>query len=166
MDFYLVKPIQAQFILSTRYFSTDAVTDLTIGVGMMLYAGFHLRLSLQVGNLPLYLLLMVNGIAIYYSIMFLMVTSSFWFLRFNAGQIWWQLTNMARQPGELFPGKLQLILTYCLPMLVIVNFPVKALLGRLSLSQAALGFLMSAVLLLLSSLFFNVAIKRYRSASS
>jgi ABC-2 type transport system permease protein len=166
LDFYLVKPVSAQFVLSTRYFSSDAVADATVGISLMLYAASKLDLHPSLSGALLFGLLLLNGLALYYSIMFILVTSAFWFIRFNAMDIWWQLTNIVRQPAELFPGRIKAFLTWCLPMLIIVNFPVKALLGRLDLPSAALAMLASLLLLFASSAFFKLALKRYRSASS
>ncbi|MEK7765073.1 MAG: ABC-2 family transporter protein, partial [bacterium] len=91
---------------------------------------------------------------------------SFWFMRFHTMDIWWQMTNIARNPAEIFRGKLLFIFTYCIPMLVIVNFPVKAYLHRLPWWQAAWGLVVSGALLVFSSWFFAFALRRYRSASS
>ncbi len=166
LDFYLAKPINTQFIISTRHFNMGAVTDSGVGACLMIYAGWKLQLQVAPAQVLAFLLFLLNGIALYYSIMFIMVTSSFWFLRFHAMDVWWQLTNVARQPAELFPGKIKFILTYCLPMLVIVNFPVKAFLKKLSLGMAVYGLGISLLMLAVSALFFNFALRRYRSASS
>jgi ABC-2 type transport system permease protein len=166
LDFYLAKPLNTQFFISTRFFNASGLTDSVIGLSLMGYAAFRLGLPFEPARVLFFLLLMFNGLLIYYALMMAMVTTSFWFLRFHAMQIWWQLSNVARHPADLFPGRLRFILTYCIPMLVAVNFPVKAFLNRLDAGSALLGFTLALALLAGSSLFFNFALRRYRSASS
>jgi len=166
MDFYLVKPVNTQFLISTRYTSFDSLADTLTGLALMGYAGWQLGLKVSPANLLAFSMLILNGVVLYYAVMFISVTISFWFLRFHAMDIWWQMTNMARQPAEIFSGTLKWILTYCIPMLVIVNFPVKAYLDRLPWHLALWGFTISAVLLLFGNWFFSFALRRYRSASS
>ncbi|WP_084048832.1 ABC-2 family transporter protein [Deinococcus hopiensis] len=45
MDFTLLKPIGAQLNVSTRYLNVLRVTDLLVGLGLLVYAGAHLTLS-------------------------------------------------------------------------------------------------------------------------
>lgn len=166
LDFYLAKPLNTQFFISTRYFSVEDLSDTLIGFGLMAFSAWRLDAHVSWLRLGGYFFLMINGVALYYAIMFIMVTAAFWFIRFNAMDIWWQLSNLARQPADLFPGKVQFVLTYCLPMLVIVNFPVKMFLTKLTLVQALTGCGATVVMLFASKAFFDLAIKRYRSASS
>jgi ABC-2 type transport system permease protein len=166
LDFYMVKPLNTQFFISTRYFNFDSLSDTLVGVGLMGYAGWRLGTQVTAGNTLVFLALLANSVALYYAIMFAMVTAAFWFIRFQPMDVWWQLTNLARQPAELFPQKVQFVFTYCLPMLIIVNFPVKAFLGRLAPWSILAAFLATALMLWASNAFFNMAIRRYRSASS
>lgn len=166
MDFYLIKPVNTQFLISTRYTSFDSLADTLVGFALMGYAGWQLNVQVTPANLLLFGVLVLNGVALYYAIMFISVTISFWFLRFHAMDIWWQMTNIARQPAEIFSGILKWIFTFCVPMLVIVNFPVKAYLDRLPWGLALWGVIASIALLVFGNWFFSFAVRRYRSASS
>jgi ABC-2 type transport system permease protein len=166
LDFYLLKPVHPQFLISTRYASFDSLTDTAIGFALMFYALVKLEAQVTLGGALAFAVLVVNGVALYYVMMFIAVTLSFWFVRFHVMEIWWQMTNMARQPAEIFRGTLAMILTYCLPMLVVVNFPVKAYLGRLTWPLGLWGIGVTAALLAFSAWFFQLALTRYRSASS
>lgn len=166
LDFYLIKPVHPQFLVSTRYASFEDLADTLIGFAMMTYAGWHLPIKASPADLAAFVLLAVNGVVLYYAIMFISVTVSFWFMRFHMMDIWWQMTGIARNPAEIFRGKLLFVFTYCIPMLVIVNFPVKAYLHRLPWHQGLWGLVASGGLLAFSSWFFGFALRRYRSASS
>jgi len=166
LDFHLLKPVNTQFLVSARYADFEAVPNTVLGLVFMGWCAFKLKASMSLPALASFALFIINGVALYYFIMFISVTVSFWFMRFQAMNVWWQLTTLGRQPAEIFPPRLKFILTYCLPMLVIVNFPVKAFLGRLTLADGLWGLLMTLALLVFSGWFFGVALKRYRSASS
>lgn len=166
LDFYLLKPVNPQFLVSTRYASFDALIDTIMGFATLGYALFQLHRSVTVANLAAFVLLSVNGVLLYYALMVVFVTCSFWFTRFHVMEVWWQMTNVARQPAEIFRGKLQFIFTFCIPMLVIANFPVKAYLDRLPWYLGLYGLVLTAAVLAGSSWFFAHALKRYRSASS
>lgn len=166
LDFYLLKPVYPQFLVSTRYASFDSFIDTILGFITMGWALAHLHQTVSAPNLALFALLALAGVLLYYAIMTAAVTLSFWFMRFHVMEIWWQMTNIARQPAEIFRGKLEFIFTFGIPMLVIANYPVKAYLDRLPWYLVLHGLAATVVMLLAASWFFNVALRRYRSASS
>jgi ABC-2 type transport system permease protein len=166
LDFYLLKPVSTQFLISARYADFEAVPNTVVGFVFVAWCAYRLHAVFSWAALAAFTLFVVNGVVLYYTLLFVSVTISFWFMRFHAMNIWWQLTSLARQPAEVFPPALRFVLTYCLPMLVIVNFPVKAYLGRLPLSAGVGALLATAALLALSQVFFTFALRRYRSASS
>ena len=166
LDFYLLKPVNPQFLISTRYASFDSLIDTLMGFATLGYALFMLHRTATPLNMIEFVLLAINGVLLYYAIMVIFVTFSFWFTRFHVMEVWWQMTNVARQPAEIFKGKLQFIFTFCVPMLVIANFPVKAYLDRLPWYLGLYGLGVTACALAGSSWFFAYALKRYRSASS
>jgi len=166
MDFYLLKPVNTQFLISARYADFEAVPNTLIGFAFMAWCVVKLKAAFSLPALAAFLVFVVNGVTLYYTIMFVSVTISFWFMRFHAMSIWWQLTSLGRQPAEIFPAGLKFVLTYCLPMLVIVNFPVKAYLNRLPLHLALWGLAVTVAMLAFSQWFFRFALRRYRSASS
>jgi len=166
LDFYLVKPVSTQFLISARYADFEAIPNTLVGFAFIAWCATKLHAVFSWTALAAFSLYVVNGVVLYYTLMFLSVTVSFWFVRFHAMNIWWQLTSLARQPAEVFPGPIRFALTYVVPMLVIVNFPVKAYLGRLPLSAGAWAIAATLGLLAFSQVFFNFALRRYRSASS
>ena len=166
MDFYLIKPVHPQFLVSTRYASFDSFIDTILGLATAGYALVRLHRSVTPENLALFVLLALAGVMLYYAIMTAAVTLSFWFMRFHVMEIWWQMTNIARQPADIFKGKLEFIFTFCIPMLVIANYPVRAYLDRLPWYLVLHAVLATAVMLAASAWFFDFALRRYRSASS
>lgn len=76
------------------------------------------------------------------------------------------LTNMARFPTDIYQKGVRFVLTFVVPVVVLITFPAKALLGILSLKGVVLAFLASGFLLSTSLKFWRFALSRYSSASS
>lgn len=76
------------------------------------------------------------------------------------------LTNMARFPTDIYQRGVRFILTFAIPVVVLITFPAKALLGLLSFKGVLLAFLASCFLLLVSLKFWKFALSQYSSASS
>src|SRR6185503_14148370 len=140
--------------------------DTIMGFATLGYALFQLHRAVTLANLAAFVLLSVNGVLLYYALMVVLVTCSFWFTRFHVMEVWWQMTNIARQPADIFRGRFEFIFTYCIPMLVIANFPVRAYLDRLPWYLGLYGLAISAAMFAAATAFFTYALKRYRSASS
>lgn len=76
------------------------------------------------------------------------------------------LSNMARFPTDIYQKGVRFTLTFVVPVVILITFPAKALLGLLSLKGIVLAFLASGFLLLASLKFWRFALSRYSSASS
>jgi len=76
------------------------------------------------------------------------------------------LTSMARFPTDIYQKGVQMILTFVIPVVILITVPAKALLGILSW-QGALGSIAISLLALFASLrFWRYSLKQYSSASS
>lgn len=76
------------------------------------------------------------------------------------------LTNMARFPTDIYQKGVQFILTFPIPIIILITVPAKALMGLLSWQLAGLSFLIGVPFLIGSFKFWQYSLKRYSSASS
>lgn len=76
------------------------------------------------------------------------------------------LTNMARFPTDIYKKGIQYILTFTIPVIILITVPAKALLGILSWQGMILSFLISGLFLWGSLRFWRYALTQYSSASS
>jgi ABC-2 type transport system permease protein len=76
------------------------------------------------------------------------------------------LTNMARFPTDIYTKGIRLILTFTIPVVILITVPAKALIGVLSWQWVIFSFLISGIFLFLSFCFWKFALTRYSSASS
>ena len=80
--------------------------------------------------------------------------------------IYRDLTSFGRFPVDIYKQPIQGLLTYLIPVGIMITFPAKALMGLMSTGGVLLSLLIGVVAILLSFKFWNFALKKYASASS
>lgn len=80
--------------------------------------------------------------------------------------IYRDLTNMARFPTDIYQRGIQAVLTFTIPVVILITIPAKALLGLLSWQWLILSFVISGLFLWGSLRFWKYALTHYSSASS
>ena len=80
--------------------------------------------------------------------------------------IWRDLFGLARFPTDIYSPKTRFVLTFLLPIILVVTFPAKALMGLLTWPWVIFSFTMGIGLVFLSLRFWRFALRRYHSASS
>jgi ABC-2 type transport system permease protein len=165
LDFVLLKPIDAQFWLSTRNLSVWGVPDMLYGLGVMLYGGSHLGLPpwrYLAGLLPL-----AVALAILYSIWFMLATTSLWFVKIhNVTNLLRGLLEAGRFPAPAYPPVYRVVFTFVLPVAFLTTVPACAILERPWGVSWLAAVLLAAVLAILSRWFWRFGLSRYTSASS
>ncbi|UCG88262.1 MAG: ABC-2 family transporter protein [Gemmatimonadota bacterium] len=181
LDFALVKPIDTQFLISLGRIEWSSIGPFTCGLLLMAYS-LH-QIHLGSGYVPgavevlLYVFYLGCGVAIYYSLMIAMASTSIWLGRNRTLlDFWFYITNFSRYPMEIYQRGLGFALlyffTYFVPVLVAVNVPARLLVRPLSPQHTEDWILPPfAVLATLGSLaasrwVFNRSLLSYRSASS
>jgi ABC-2 type transport system permease protein len=179
LDFLLVKPAGTQFLVSVSKIDYSALANVPFGIALTVYAGGSLGLRPGPAEIALYVVLILAGLAILYSLMFLLSTTAIWAVRTQfLYEAWFHLTSFGRYPesvygggrGESF-GRLRFVLTYLFPILVVANWPARQLLSddpEKMLRPELVGFAAAAAVVLAaaSGAFFRRALRSYRSASS
>jgi ABC-2 type transport system permease protein len=168
LDFLLLLPVNTRFIVSLRQVDLGAFVNAASAVALMAYAAHQLHLVPTFVQVLGFLALCATGIAIHYSLMFLLASISFWTVRAQ-GIVWgyYNLFNIARMPDEAFHGLFKIVFTFALPMLLVSNVPARLLTDKLSTTfPVFLLLLMSVVCFGLSEWGWRASMRRYTSASS
>ena len=134
----------------------------------MAYAARQMHLVPTLTQVLGFLALCVAGIAIHYSLMFLLASISFWTVRAQ-GIVWgyYNLFNIARLPDEAFSGLFKAVFTFAIPMLLVSNVPARLLADKLSSpAPVLLLLLMGVVCFCLSEWGWRGSMRHYTSASS
>jgi len=166
-DYVLLKPVDAQAIVSTSRHEPWKVFDLAGALAVVVW-GFVLRGAPPApADLALGLLLFVAGAAAMYSLWVACAAASFWVVRLdNLMVLLGSIFDTARWPVHVFPGVWRVVFTFVVPVAIMTTFPAMALLGSLGAGTAA-GTLAGAIaMLVLSRLLWRIAIRSYTSASS
>src|ERR1017187_1778886 len=168
LDFLLLLPVNTRFIVSLRQVDLGAFVNASSAVALMVYAVRQLPQAPTFAQVIGFLALCMTGIAIHYSLMFLLASISFWTVRAQ-GIVWgyYNLFNIARMPDEAFSGLFKAVFTFALPMLLVSNVPARLLTDKLSTPfPALLLLLMSVVCFCVSEWGWRASMRRYTSASS
>jgi len=165
MDFTLLKPIDAQFNVSTRNLNVLRFPDLLIGLGLIGYAASGLEVT--PGGALAAAVLYGSAVVIVYCIYLGLSTTAFWFVKTqNVTELFSGVFGAARFPVAAFPVPVRFVLTFVLPVAFITTVPAQALTGALGGGLALASPLIAAALFLATRLFWRYAVASYTSASS
>jgi ABC-2 type transport system permease protein len=167
LDFVLMKPADAQFLVSTAKFEPWRVVDLFASVGILAWAFALMGTVPRATHVAIAAILLVVAIAVLYSIWILVVAAAFWVVRLdNLSYLLNSVLDFGRWPVSIFKGLLRLVFTLVIPIALMTTYPAEALLGRLAARTAVLAVLGSLAFTVAGRLVWTRAIGRYTSASS
>lgn len=182
LDFALLKPIDTQFLVSFPRVNWAQIPNGLLGLSLVLYSLNELmqdsEKQLSVGPLEwlLYVFYIMCGIAVMYSVMIILASTSIWLGRNqNLYTFWFYITNFYRYPMEIYQKSgigmaLWGTFTFVIPILVVSNVPARILAQPLQRGwydwQSAYAIFAAIASLLFSRWVFKTALSSYRSASS
>lgn len=167
MDFILLKPVDSQFLASLREYNLRTLPDFFVGGGLIVYGLIALRHVPHIGELVAFLVLLVCGSLMVYSVWMLLITTAFWFVRVeNIAELFSTAYETARFPVSTYSPVVRAALTFVVPIAFLTTFPAAALLGLLEPHYLAIAPAFAAALFVACRLFWKVALRSYSSASS
>jgi ABC-2 type transport system permease protein len=171
LDFVLLKPADAQFLVSTARFEPWRLIDLVGALGILVYAFSRLGRWPSAASLALAAVLLVVAVLLLYSIWILVVSASFWVVRVdNLSYLFGSIFDAARWPIDVFRnvfrGVLHFVFTVIFPLALLTTYPAKALLGKLTLPSAGLVLAGGIAFAGVARAVWKKAIGFYTSASS
>lgn len=167
LDFVLLKPADAQFLVSTARFEPWRMTHMVTAIGIFAW-GFHTlgRWPTPLGLLTA-LLLLVSSTVLLYSLWILTVSAAFYVVKVdNLTYLFNSIFDAARWPASFFPGVMRFIFTAIIPIALMTTFPAQAMLGRLESSALFLALFGSFAFAALARFVWTRSIAKYTSASS
>ena len=164
-DLILVKPLSSLFRVLMG--GADVIDLITLPplYATVIYVGYLLSPSLS--HVFIYLLLVLTG---------LLLTTAFHIIVISMGiitlevdhtiMIYRDVTNMGRFPVDIYKEPLRGILTYFIPVAIMMSLPAKAFLGYATTVSVLTALVITFLFMFLSLRFWNFALKKYTSASS
>lgn len=167
LDVVLVRPVNAQFYLTTRWVRPDQSFNVFAGIAIVVVG------LAQAETFPSPTHFIQSGILILAG--FLLITAcwsclaycAFWIQSVDAMMMFFQdLLQVGRYPIAFFPVTIRVFFTALVPVAFLTTFPAEALTSGISwwLVLGALGFAVFA--LVLTRWFWSFAVRRYSGASS
>ncbi len=164
-DLVLIKPVNALFRVLLG--GADVIDLITIPP--IIFAIFYVGklLSPTPVQILLFVLLLINGFLIATAFHILVLSLGIITLEIDHTiMIYRDLTSLGRFPIDIYKQPLQGILTYAVPVGVMITFPAKALMGFVSPSGVIAATLVGIVSIFITLRFWNHALTKYTSASS
>jgi ABC-2 type transport system permease protein len=175
LDFYLLRPIDEQFLVTCRNLDWSTAPSIFMGVGVMVYALTELPWQFNVGTLLLFVMLFVCGLVMSYSFLLMLTSASVWMTRNQSlFELWWLFSTLMRYPKEIYTlswaAPLGFFFTFVIPVMLVINVPANVMVRPLEAAAAPVTLAVTlgttVALFLVSRTFFRFALRRYRSASS
>jgi ABC-2 type transport system permease protein len=167
LDFTLVKPEDAQLLVSAQTVQIWKLVDVVLGTAVLIVALVRLREAIGMGQAAAFAVALLSGGAIVYGFWLILATCSFWFVRVeNILVIFQSMYEAGRWPVSLYPGWLRFALTFLVPVAFATTVPAEALAGRLTWQTLLGAVALAAALLVVSRLFWRVGIRYYSGASA
>ncbi len=165
-DLVLTKPMSPLFRVLVGGADPMDLAMMIPYIGALLYAAGNVG-GISLVRIGIYLLLLVNGLFIAMSFHILVLALAIVSTQVdNTIMIYRDLTNMGRVPIDIYREPLRSILTFVLPIGIMMTFPVKALLGLLSPGAIVFSFVLGIVFFLLCFRVWQFSLTHYASASS
>jgi ABC-2 type transport system permease protein len=171
LDFFLLKPIDEQFLLSFRHVEWSTVPNVLLGGGLMVYGLIEQGWTFDPVRVVAFAATFVCALAMAYSFLLMLTATAVWLVRNQSlYELWWLFTSLMRYPKEIFRGSLGAPLgrffTFVIPVLLVSNVPARTMVKAFEPWLTAYMFAATVVLLAVSRWFFRRALRSYRSASS
>lgn len=167
MDFILLRPVSAQFLISLRRVNLLASVNLLLGLALVVYAGNLAGARWSPWGVGAAILLGICGLTGIYALRFILVTCAFWLVSVKTlHDLLHPVFQVGQYPVHFFKGWVRFVLTFVIPVAFATTFPAQALLGTIDLRLLPLGLLLAGAALLASHHFWLFAVRHYTSASS
>jgi len=167
LDFVLLKPADAQFLVSTQKFEMNQIVDALGAVGLAVYAFSAMGKTPHLGDVAVALLLTLASAGLLYALSIFVVSAAFWVVRLdNLIYLFNSIFDAARWPATVFRGLWRVFFTFVIPLALMTTYPALAILGRLSLQTVAAALGGTVAFMLAARVVWTRAIGHYTSASS
>ncbi len=167
LDYVLLKPADAQFLVSTARFSPWKIVDVFGGLGIVAVAFARMGRVPAPADIAFAAVMMLASLLILYALWMIVISAAFWVVRLdNLAFMFSAVFDAARWPIHVFRGAWRFVFTFIVPFAVMTSYPAMALLGKLNTSTALAALAGAIAATALARIIWLFAIRNYTSASS
>ncbi|MFQ6609582.1 MAG: ABC transporter permease [Fidelibacterota bacterium] len=167
LDFVLLKPVNSQFFISFRYFNSYAIVSVLILVGLLCVTAINTGREIGLFHMISFVFSFGLGLAIFFSIDFIIASLAFWFKNFNVGG--WlshEILKFSYRPDTIYAGLLRKTMFSLIPMALVSSVPARMLLYGHHPKYLTLQVLVAVVFLIIARIVWVRGLRLYESASS
>ena len=165
-DYFLTKPLSPLF---RSLFGGADILDIPmilISFGFVIFSAFKIG-DIAPSGVLLFAILLLNGCLLAFAIhIFILALGVLTTEIENAVWIYRDVTQLGRIPIDVYKEPLRGLITFVIPVGIMMTFPAKALMGLLSWQFVVISISVSVLILLVSLKFWQFALTKYSSASS
>lgn len=167
LDFVLLKPVDAQFFTSFRYFSLASALNLLPPTVLFFIATNKLGTSFSFEQLTVFVVAFFSSIIILYSVWFITVISLFWLAKiYEIHEFFLSLFRFMRFPTSIYEGAVRNFFTFVMPIIFTIAVPVQVILNSIDLKRVAILPILAIITFVVARTVWKLGLKRYSSASS
>ena len=164
-DLVLVKPVNALFRVLMG--GADVIDLITIPPLIYAIYYFGSQLSPSASSVFLYLALLINGFLIATAFHIAVLALGIITLEIDHTiMIYRDLMGLGKLPVDIYKEPIRSVLTFLIPVGIMVTLPAKAFMGLVNPSGILVSFGLGLLAVFASIRFWNFALKKYTSASS
>jgi ABC-2 type transport system permease protein len=165
LDFVLLKPADAQFLVSTARFQPWRAINVLTSLLIFAWGFREIGRGPTAAALATSAVMSIAAVAVLYSLWMLTVSAAFYVVRIdNLSHLFSAIFDAARWPIDVFRGLVRLVFTFVIPLALMTTYPAEALLGSLSGRTIAESLLGALVALAVSRQVWKTSISHYTSA--
>jgi viologen exporter family transport system permease protein len=166
-DFVLTKPDDSQLLASVREVRIWRAVDVIAGFVVLAYAITQLQVSVGLLQAAAFAVALLLGGVMIYCFWLLLTTIAFWIVRIDEiAELFEGIYQSGRWPVTIYPGWLQVSLTFLVPIAFAVTVPAEAITGRLTLDTLTLAAGFALFLFVVTRWFWRFGLKHYSGASA
>lgn len=166
-DMVLIKPANPLFLVFTRLIDFLDLLFLIPIIGLLTYVAVLIP-----GSFSLFSMLGYGAFLMLSTILVLaihIISSAVTVFTMESDNVIWlyrETMTLGRFPPTILSSGIQFIFTFIIPIIIIVAYPVKALLGELTVQHAILACIVTAFFFMFSLFIWKLSLRHYTSASS
>jgi ABC-2 type transport system permease protein len=167
LDFVLIKPVDSQFMVSARHVQIPQLGQVILGFVVLGVGIAQVGEQVRLADAAAFAVTLVCGLLLVYSLLLVLSTLSFWFVRVeNLLAIFWSFLDAGRFPVDVYPGWLRITLSTIVPIGIAVTLPAQAIAGRLNAGELVLMIVGTVAMWWFASWFWRRGLRSYTGASA
>lgn len=167
LDVVLIRPVNAQFYLTTRWIRPDQSFNVAAGL-LLIVIGLNRGNGMpQPLDIVQFLILLVTGFVLITCCWSCLAFCAFWMQSVGSMMMFFQdLLQVGRYPIGFFPLAIRMLFTAVVPLAFLTTFPAQALTGGISWWVVLVAIAFALLALDVTRRFWHFAVRRYSGASS